>query len=91
MNAVAALPLLANTNDGWGHHPWGPLWLLFWTALVGAAVWLIAKRRDRRGDPLDTARALLAERFARGELSGDEYRSRLDELRRSSKGASPDG
>jgi ABC-type multidrug transport system ATPase subunit len=34
--------------------------------------------------------ALLAERFARGELSGEDYRPRLDELQRHSKGASLD-
>jgi uncharacterized membrane protein len=28
----------------------------------------------------DRARAILAERFARGEISRDEYRERLDDL-----------
>ena len=84
MNAVAALPLLTQGGD-WGHH-WWPLWLLFWAALIGAAIWLIARRRDRRG-PHDRAREILAERFARGELSGEEYRARLDELGSHAKGA----
>jgi hypothetical protein len=35
-------------------------------ALIGTAVWLIVRRRDRRGDPLDRAREVLAERHARG-------------------------
>jgi putative membrane protein len=80
VNAVTALPLLTNQADAWGHH-WWPLWLLFWAALIGITVWLILRRRDRR-DPLDHARQILAERFARGELSGEEYRERLDELQR---------
>jgi putative membrane protein len=78
----ASLPLLSERTDGWG-HPWWPLWLLFWAALIGTAVWLVLSRRGRRGDPLDGARELLAERFARGELTGEEYRQRLDELNQS--------
>lgn len=81
MNAAAALPLLSQHADGWG-HPWWPLWLLVWAALAGAAVWLIVRRRDRRVDPLHRAREVLAERYARGELTGEEYRQRLDELQR---------
>jgi putative membrane protein len=81
VNAVAALPLLTRHTDDWG-HPWWPLWLLFWAALIGTAVWLIVRRRDRRGDPLDRAHEVLAERYARGELTGQEYRERLDELQR---------
>jgi putative membrane protein len=80
---IAALPLLSQHTDDWGHH-WWPLWLLFWAALIGVAVWLILRRRDRRTDPLDRAREILAERFARGELSGEEYRERLGELQRPS-------
>jgi putative membrane protein len=89
--ALAALPLLtSDTGRDWG-HPWWPLWLLFWVALIGTVVWLISTRRNRRGGPLDRARELLAERFARGELSGEEYRERLDELNRSFRGAQTDG
>jgi putative membrane protein len=81
---VATLPLSERT-DGWVTTD-GPLWLLFWAALIGPAVWLVLRRRGRRGDPLDRARELLAERFARGELTGEEYRLRLDELNRSPRG-----
>jgi putative membrane protein len=86
---TAALPLLTQHADDWG-HPWWPLWLLFWAALIGTAAWLILRRRNRRG-PLDHAREILAERFARGELSGEEYRERLDELQRHLRGAKLDG
>jgi putative membrane protein len=87
MNIVGeAIPLLtfAAGND-WG-HPWWPVWLFFWAVLIGTAIWLIATRRVRRSEPLDRARELLAERYARGELSGDEYRERLEELKRSFQG-----
>jgi putative membrane protein len=79
MNVIAALPLLSNHDHDWG-HAWWPLWPLLWAALIGATVWLIVRRRDRRHDPLDRAREVLAERYARGELSADEYRERLAEL-----------
>jgi putative membrane protein len=77
--AIAALPLLTHSGDDWG-HPWWPMWPLLWVALIGAAVWFIVRRRDRRHDPLDSARQVLAERYARGELTGEEYRSRLDDF-----------
>jgi putative membrane protein len=86
LNVIAALPLMSSGSDEWGGHAWWPLWPLFWAALIGTVVWLIVRRRNRR-DPFDNARGVLAERFARGELSGEEYRARLDELRRPSKGA----
>jgi putative membrane protein len=82
MNVHAVLPLLARNGDGWGHH-WWPLWLAFWAVVIGLAAWLLLRRRDRRPDPLARAREVLAERYARGEVSGEEYRERLDELQRS--------
>jgi putative membrane protein len=90
VNAFAGLPLLANNTGDWGHS-WWPLWLLFWAAVIGTAVWLVRSRRNRRADPLDRARELLAERFARSELSGEEYRERLEELQRHFQGANLDG
>jgi putative membrane protein len=91
MNVLAALPLLTHQAGGdWGHHPWWPLWLLFWAAVIGTAVWLISRRRGRRGAPLYRAHEILAERYARGELGGEEYRQRVAELR-SSAGAKSDG
>jgi putative membrane protein len=84
MTLLAALPLL---NWGSGHSGWWPIWPLFWAALIGLGVWLILRRRrDRRG-PLDPAREILAERFAKGELNAEEYRARLDDLQRHSQGA----
>jgi putative membrane protein len=89
--ALAALPLLTHEARGDCGHPWWPLRLIFWAGLIGTAVWLISRRRDRGGEPLDRARELLAERYARGELSGEEYRERLDELNRSVQGARSNG
>jgi putative membrane protein len=56
--------------------------LLVWAAVIFFAVRWIA--RSRRHDPMDRAREVLAERFARGEIDANEYRQRIDQL----KGAS---
>lgn len=86
-----ALDLTATlAHPGWWGGPGGPgapgwfwiwpaAWLAFWLILAGFLAWyLIAGRR--RSD-LDTARRILAERYASGELTPDEYRQRLSQLR----------
>jgi putative membrane protein len=79
MTAVHGIaPLLA--DSGWHHH--GGWWLpfgLFWlVALAGLTGFVVRKlRRSERA-----ATDILAERYACGELSSEEYRERLDELRR---------
>jgi putative membrane protein len=68
--------VLANTGNG-GHDWWPFPWLLV-VLLVVLFVW----RRGcwpRRGGG---ARSILAERFARGEISAEEYRERLGQLGR---------
>ena len=80
MIAIAALPLLTHADE-WD-HTWWPVWPIFWVVLIGLVVWLIVRRGHRRYDPLDRAREVLAERYARGDLTGEEYRARLDDLRR---------
>lgn len=68
----------ASRGEG-GDHAWWPLWLLFWLAVLGTIAWVVLRRsRDSGGD---RAREILAERYARGELSTDEYKERLEGLR----------
>jgi putative membrane protein len=74
----STLPLLAGEGD-WDHGGWWIIWPLLWIAVLATIGWLVFRRR-RPGDPRDSARSILAERFARGELSGDEYRERLSQL-----------
>jgi putative membrane protein len=75
--AIAAA-VLARGGDGW----W-PLWLVFWLAVVAAAAWFLWRRwRSPRGGGLHRAREIVAERYAKGELTSDEYRERLDQLNR---------
>jgi putative membrane protein len=86
--------LLAHADD-YGHHmDWGGgwWWMLIWgtvmmIVIAGLIAWLIryAATAFRRGgtgpaDPLDGARQILAERYARGELTSKEYRERVDRL-----------
>lgn len=76
-------------HDGFGHMTgwdgWGWMWIMG-TVVVGGiivAVLLasIANRNDstRRREP--GPRDVLAARYARGEISTDEYHERLDGLR----------
>ncbi len=54
--------------------------LIFW-ALVGAGVvWLVRGRRGAPSPGVGEARRILDERFARGEISEDDFRQRRDLL-----------
>lgn len=71
-------------DSHWDHDGfwWFPFTLL-WVVVLGTAIWFVV-RTVRRGERsgVEQAKDILAERYARGELSGDEYRERLDELSR---------
>ncbi|MFA1547932.1 SHOCT domain-containing protein [Actinomadura chokoriensis] len=78
-------------DGGWSGWMWlwGSVMVLFWVALIGAVAWLVARAAaprntpppDTRTDGLDHAREILAERYARGEISVEEYDERLAKLR----------
>jgi putative membrane protein len=73
---LQATTLLGEHRDGW----W-PLWPLLWLAVLVGVVWFLSRQwRKPHGGGLDRAKEILAERFARGELSSEEYRQRLAEL-----------
>lgn len=71
---------------GFGWWPIGGMmagWLLLTVLVAGLVVWLLASYA-RPGDGTDhtaTARRVLAERLARGELDTDEYQRRLTALK----------
>lgn len=61
----------------------GLVWMVvFWGLIVAGIVWLVraatdsSARRDARRDGRGSARDVLDERFASGELSAAEYRER---------------
>ncbi|MFC0865571.1 SHOCT domain-containing protein [Sphaerimonospora cavernae] len=74
----------------WGGGPgwlWGPAMMLAWTGIIALTAWLVARAvvRARTAGPkarsgLDHAHAVLAERYAKGEISTEEYRERLAQL-----------
>jgi putative membrane protein len=75
-------PLVASSNWDHGGFWWLPFTVL-WVVVLGAAIWVVVgnvRRRERSG--VERASDVLAERYARGELTGEEYRERLDELSR---------
>ena len=65
-------------NGGWSAGDWvamSTMMILFWGLLVAVAVWAVRTvRSDRSSRGLaDHADVLLAERFARGEIDGEEF------------------
>lgn len=78
--------------DGWGMHPmmgaWG-LWgvgmmvvmFVFWGLIIAALVlgirWLVMQGREPRSD---RAMAILRERYARGDISKEEFEARRRDL-----------
>ncbi len=83
MTTLAAFAPLADHAHEWGHGGWWPLWPLLWLAVLAAAAFFVARRvrGERPRDPFDRAREILAERFAGGEITVEQYRERLDQLR----------
>jgi putative membrane protein len=74
-------PSVLATHHDWEGGPW-LVWPLLWLAVIATVVWLVSRRRwERPRSGGERARDILAERFARGEIAGDEYRERLEQLR----------
>lgn len=68
----------------WSIAPWWH-WLAmiaFWGLVIALAVWAIGFVVPRGAGPSTSARELLDERLARGELDADEYRHRRELLER---------
>ncbi|HSL57684.1 MAG TPA: SHOCT domain-containing protein [Acidimicrobiales bacterium] len=75
----------------WDDHMWGGGWMWLWGPLVVLAVlaavalvvWLVTRSSGAsdRDDGNRRAREILGERYARGELSTEEYDDRLQHLR----------
>jgi putative membrane protein len=74
---MQTLFLVASHANG-DHHWWFPIFPLLWTALIIGAIYLFTRGRRRGGS--NRAKEILAERYASGELTIDEYRERLAHL-----------
>jgi putative membrane protein len=80
---VFEMVITVMTWTGWGGGgPWFLFFPLLWIALFVGAFFLFRGRRDRWRT--HSAETVLAERYAKGEISADEYRQRLDVLKRKS-------
>ena len=55
---------------------------LFWIAIIALAAFALV-RVTRTTDTRSSARSILEERFARGEINEEEFRARLGSLRAS--------
>ena len=85
--------LFAQTGDQDHMNGWGGSWMWLWGVVmmalfVALIVWLVRTRTGSAGsgqrqtvESTERARGILAERLAKGELSSEEYRERLDALR----------
>lgn len=83
--------MMYNWNGGWGWGAWlamGFMMLVVWGSIVAVVVLLVRgtggiSRAPAAppGEAGDQALRILDERFARGEIDADEYRSRRDLLR----------
>ena len=68
----------------WGYASMGVGMVLFWALLILGIVALIrlsTRDENRRVSPPPSPERVLAERFARGEISETEYRDRVAVLR----------
>lgn len=83
--------MMNDWNGGWGWGGWvamGFMMVVFWGLIVAVVVVLLRGRpggfhveAGPQGDAGDPALRILDERFARGEIDAEEYRSRRDLLR----------
>jgi putative membrane protein len=82
-----------NGGDFWG--PWILFPILFWGGIVFLIAWAVARifpkgrGNDRLEAPRDSAEEILRERFARGEITTEEYEKSLEILRRGGDSKNP--
>ncbi|HSJ73269.1 MAG TPA: SHOCT domain-containing protein [Miltoncostaeaceae bacterium] len=81
MTTLIDIASMAAAADGDHAGGWWIPFVLLWAAVIAAVTWLVIRAVRNRGKKgMDRARDILAERYARGEISGEEYRERRDEL-----------
>ena len=72
----------AMTHGGWGPGAWWPVFPFFWILFWGVLIFAVFRFRGRGGwQRGHSAEDVLAERYARGEITVEEYRERLSVLK----------
>jgi putative membrane protein len=79
---IAIASEMVGHGAGWGPGGWWPIFPLFWVLLWGAVVFALFRFRRGYGSHRgQAAEDVLAERYARGEITVEEYRERLGVLK----------
>lgn len=74
------------TGFGMGFGGFGFLMMaIFWIAIIAAAVWLFSNlfpqsKQSQSGDTTETAVTILKKRYARGEISKEEFETMRHDL-----------
>jgi putative membrane protein len=72
---------IAGRGD-WGPGPWWPIFPIFWVLFWGVLIFAFFRFRGRgRWQRSHSAEDVLAERYARGEITVEEYKERLGVLK----------
>jgi len=71
-----------NEWNGVGHMGGMWLWWILGIVIVAALAWAILGSPARNGDSGVSAEELLKRRYARGEISKEDYEKRLQDLRK---------
>jgi len=80
--SMTLLASLLASAGGHEEHWWFvfPFFWLLWVGVIASVIYFVFRGKARRWNGHDRAKAILAERFARGEISGEEFRERLEQL-----------
>jgi putative membrane protein len=83
MNALGSFTgVVAAAGDHEHWWVWAPFFWVLWLVILVTVVWLLTRRRPWRNGG-DRPKAILAERLARGDISIEEFRERIAELKQS--------
>jgi uncharacterized membrane protein len=73
---------MGHMDGTWMNQTWWAMWIpsvLILGALVALSIWAVRRLSEPRGD--SSARQILEERLARGEIDADEFHSRLTAMK----------